>query len=43
MRLGVVIEYKGDLYNEAVDILDHGLYPIDMPLVVKLPIVDIKL
>lgn len=38
----MVEEYKGDLYNLAVDILVHGLNPTDMPLVVKSPTDDNK-
>ena len=38
----MIEEYKGDLYNLAVDILAHGLNPTDMPLVIKLPTDDNK-
>lgn len=38
----MVDEYKGDLYNLAVDILANGLNPTDMPLVIKLPTDDNK-
>ena len=34
--------YKGDLYNLAVDILEYGLNPTDMPLVIKTPTDDNK-